>query len=311
MPGANVRLATFNVENLFARYRFESNFDPTLDGFTINDLAFDILNETEKQITGRVIRELDADILCLVEVENMAILERFNASYLARLKYRHRILIDGNDPRNIDVAVLSRHPVAAVRTNRHLRNKAKTAPLFARDCLELDFSVVVDEQSGETRTLTVLVNHFKSMMGGRKATQPRRREQVEKVIEIVGDRFGPAFDGNFAVVGDFNDYMEGETALSGLVDHPQLVNSLDRSLQDERWTHYFAKGGDYRQLDYVLLGRAFDQRAGNPVPMTVRKGLPWRADEYDGPRYEEVGENEPKASDHVPLAVDIPRGAFS
>ncbi len=54
----------------------------------------------EKQITGRVIRELDADILCLVEVDDMAILERFNASYLAKLEYRYRILIDGTDPRN-------------------------------------------------------------------------------------------------------------------------------------------------------------------------------------------------------------------
>ncbi len=309
MPGANVRLATFNVENLFARYRFESKLDPSLDGFTINDLAFDIFNETEKQITGHVIRELDADILCLVEVENMAILERFNSSYLAKLKYRYRILIDGNDPRNIDVAVLSRHPVAGIHTNRHLRNATNTAPLFARDCLELDFSIVVD--GGETKRLTVLLNHFKSMMGGRKETQPRRREQVEKVIEIVDDRFGPAYDGNFAVAGDFNDHMGGETALSGLVDHPQLVNGLDRSPEKERWTHYFAKGGDYSQLDYLLLGRPFDQRAGNPVPTTLRKGLPWRAERYVGPRYEEVGENEPKASDHVPLAVDIPLGAFA
>jgi len=309
MPGTNVRLATFNVENLFARYRFGSNFDPTLDGFTINDLAFDILNETEKQITGRVIRELDADILCLVEVENMAILERSNSSYLAKLKYRHRILIDGNDPRNIDVAVLSRHPVTAVRTNRHLRNATNTASLFPRDCLELDFSVVVD--GGETKRLTVFVNHFTSMMEGRPKSRPRRREQVKKVIELADDRFGPAFDGNFAVVGDFNDYMDGETALSGLVDHPQLANGLDRSPESERWTHYFAREAEYRQLDYLLLGRAFDQRAGNPVPMRVRKGLPWRAERYDGPRYEEVGENKPKASDHVPLAVDIPLGAFS
>ena len=61
----------------------------------------------------------------------------------------------------------------------------------------------------------------------------------------------------------------------------------------------------------MLLGGAFDQRAGNPIPTTVRKGLPWRAERYDGPRYEKVGENEPKASDHVPLAVDIPLAAFS
>ncbi len=308
MSNGSLRLATFNVENLFARFRFNSGLEPTLTDFTINDLAFDIYNETEKQISARVIRELDADVLCLVEVESMAVLERFNSEYLAKLKYRHRILIDGNDPRHIDVAVLSRRPVVGIRTNRDVRNKANTAPLFARDCLEVD--VAVTDPPGAKR-LTLLINHFKSMMGGRAATKARRREQVEKVTEIAGQRFGPAFDGNFAIVGDFNDYMEGDTALTGLVDHPQLVNILDRRPAVERWTHYFAGGGEYRQLDYVLLGRAFDGRAGGPTPFTLNKGLPWRAERYQGPRYDEVGENEPKASDHVPLAVDIPIAAFA
>jgi len=308
MPNGTVRLASFNVENLFARYRFASNLDPSVDDFTINDLAFEIFNETEKQITGHVIRELDADVLCLIEVENMAILERFNSRYLAPLKYRHRVLIDGNDPRNIDIGVLSRHPVSGIRTNRHVRNKANTAPLFARDCLEVDFAIQV---GGQTTTLTVLVNHFKSMMEGRSETKPRRVEQVAKVIEIVDERFGPAYDQNFAVVGDFNDYVDGQTSLKGLVDHAELVNGLDRAPAAERWTHYFAKGGEYKQLDYVLLGRAFDQRAGNPTPVTLRKGLPWRAEKYTGPRYDEVGDNEPKASDHVPIAVDIPIAALT
>jgi hypothetical protein len=98
MP-ARVRLATFNVENLFARYRFKQSFDPRAhDGFTINDLAFDVCDEPAKRITAEVIRAVDADVLALQEVESLPVLDRFVARYLPRLGSRHRLLLDGNAP---------------------------------------------------------------------------------------------------------------------------------------------------------------------------------------------------------------------
>ena len=78
----------------------------------------------------------------------------------------------------------------------------------------------------------------------------------------------------------------------------------------ERWTHFYARGREYRQLDYILLPKGLDRRAGRPVPDVMRKGLPLRADRYDGPRLAGVGDNEPKASDHAPLFVDLPLDAL-
>ena len=104
-----MRVATFNCENLFARYKFKSNFSPNeSDGFTINNIAFDIYNETEKQVTAKAIKEIDADIIALQEVENLPLLDRFNSRYLGGMKYRHRILIDSHDPRGIDDLPVSR-----------------------------------------------------------------------------------------------------------------------------------------------------------------------------------------------------------
>ena len=85
-----IRIATFNVENLFARYNFREDrneFSPT--GFGINDLAFNLYNDTAKRITAKAIKKVKADIICLQEIENIAVLERFNSMFLARMKYKH------------------------------------------------------------------------------------------------------------------------------------------------------------------------------------------------------------------------------
>ena len=137
-----MRLATFNCENLFARYKFRKNFDPyQSDGFTINDLAFDIFDEVEKQITAKAIREVNADVIALQEIESLPILDHFNSRYIAGLGYRHRILVDSHDPRSIDVAVLSRYNINSVRSHRHERNPTNTGSLFSRDCLEVEIDI--------------------------------------------------------------------------------------------------------------------------------------------------------------------------
>lgn len=294
-----MRIATFNCENLFARYKFRSNFDPSAeDGFTINNLAFDIYDETEKQITAKAIKEVNADIIALQEVENLLVLDRFNSRYLGGEQYRHRLVIDSHDPRGIDVAILSRHPIVAARSYRHERNAANTAPLFSRDCLVAEFNV-----SG--KSLTLYVNHFKSMMEGRAETKSKRVEQAKKVGKLITERWGGAdFQGNFIVVGDFNDYPEGDTSLRTLLSHPGLVNVIDRLPAEVRWTHFYAGGNEYRQLDYLLLSKSLDALSPSP-PEIMRKGLPFRAERYTGERFPNVGEDNPKASDHAPMVMDI------
>lgn len=301
---STIRVGTFNVENLFARYNFRKNFEPSEDGFTINNLAFDIFDETEKRITAEAILTADADILALQEVESLPVLDRFVSRYLPRMRYTHRILVDAFDPRCIDVAILSRYPIQNVRTHRDERSASSHAPLFSRDCLEVDVNV-------GGKMLTLYVNHFKSMMGGRQQTHARRVEQVKRVVEILDGAWKPrGYDGNFLVLGDFNDYLEGNSSLTPLAKHPHLVNIVEQRDGDDRWTHYYAGGKEYRQLDYVLMPKAFFDRAGKPVPDILRKGLPWRAERYTGPRFDGVGEDNPKASDHAPVLVDIPIAAL-
>lgn len=209
------RLATFNVENLFAHHRIRKSEDVYVDeGFTENQLAFDIYSDFEKAITAKAIRAVDADTWCLREVESLPLLDRFNSTYPAAQRYKHRIVVDGSDPRYIDVAVLSRYPIVEIRSHRHERTAAGNAALFSRDFLK----VVVDI---EGKRLTPNVNHPKSMIGGRKETHPRRKEQADRVAAVVdGDWQTGNYEGTFVVLGDMNDYMEAETSLGSLVNHP-------------------------------------------------------------------------------------------
>ncbi len=312
----NVRIATFNVENLFARFRFRSNVDAedaVRDGWDVNQTAFEEFTETDKKITAKAIKEIDADIIGCQEVENLETLRRFRSEFLGGSRaYPHLMAIDGNDPRLIDVALISRHPIVHVRSFTHLRTAAGTADLFSRDCLEAD--VVLPDGS----TITLFVNHLKSMLdksdpnNGRRNTAARRREQAQAVRAIVANRFeDDPGDHPWVVLGDLNDYMEtdsqGEPSIGDLVEWDELENVVDRLPEEERWTHFFKGSGQippgYHQLDYVLPSRSLAARVQSVEIM--RKGQPLRAERYTGDRFDGIGRDRPKASDHCPAVIEI------
>ncbi|MEV4647259.1 endonuclease/exonuclease/phosphatase family protein [Saccharopolyspora sp. NPDC049357] len=306
-----VRISTFNVENLFARWRFKEGIDPSLAntrGWTVNETLFSELGAGDKAITGAAVRSEKADLIGFQEVENVDTLKNFRARSLGgRSEYPHVAGVDGNDPRRIDVAVLSRSPITRIRSYQHLADPdALTSSLFSRDCLE------VDVQLTERTMVTLFVNHFKSMMGGRAATRSRRMLQAAAVQRIVTDRFGSNPGAHpFIIMGDLNDYLEsddqGDSGITELVEWDQVDNVINRLPEDERWTHFWAKGNKYHQLDYLLLSRSLAD-ANAAKPEILRKGLPLRATRYADERFPGVGQDHPKASDHCPvtMTLDVP-----
>lgn len=306
-----LRLATFNVENLFARWRFRDGVNPAdanTRGWIVDQTRFVELGQDDKAITGAALREIDADVLALQEVENVDTLKHFRARSLGgRAKYPYVAGVDGNDPRLIDVAVLSRLPITHIRSHQHFQDPASpTAALFSRDCLEVDIEVDV---GGSKRTVTLYVNHFKSMLGGRSQTRAKRVQQSVKVRDLISERFGrtPGMS-QFVVLGDLNDFMEtneeGSPGIGDLVGWDQVENVVKRLPADEQWTHYWAGGDEYRQLDYLLPSASLAATSAR-VPEIFRKGLPLRAAKYTGPRLLGVGENKPKASDHCPVIFEL------
>ena len=92
-----------------------------------------------------MIREVSADIVGVIEAENHLTLARFTDSLLlnpvdAEPLYPHVMVIDGNDPRDIDVCILATkaYPLSMIRS--HIDDGPFGNPVFSRDCPEYWFT---------------------------------------------------------------------------------------------------------------------------------------------------------------------------
>lgn len=307
----SVRLGTFNIENLFLRYRLLENekagfkktpIDPqkfVTEGGSILMLGLSIdeygpISKSARRLTAQTILENDPDVLAVQEIENMQALEIFNRAWLERA-YPYFFAVEGNDPRQIDVGLLSKYPIGAARTHRFERVGNTWQRIFSRDCLEVDIDVP------GARPLTILVNHFKSKIGG---GEEQRLRQATRVAEILRYRFGPKLDkGHFVVAGDLNDGASAPP-LAPLMSLG-IENVLDRLPKKERWTHYYKKGKNAEQLDYLLLSPSLTKAEKTKKPYIERRGLGSDIDYYTGPRFDNRISGGDGASDHCAVFFDV------
>ncbi len=129
----SVRIATFNVENLMARFDFSGwktaikrdraisllNVASEADYRALEQARVVVHADDARQMTALAIADAQADIVCLQEVENLDTLEAFEQNYLSRmtgLSYPEKVWIEGNDTRGIDVALMAREKTADGRS---------------------------------------------------------------------------------------------------------------------------------------------------------------------------------------------------
>ncbi|WP_322990286.1 endonuclease/exonuclease/phosphatase family protein [Hoeflea sp.] len=301
----SIRIATFNAENLMSRFDF-SGYRNELRQDRVSQL-YDFSSEAQyrqaeiaravsltddtRQLTALAIAEADADILCLQEVESLDTLHRFEYGYLFKMigdGYRHKVLVDGNDSRGINLALMARDktldgaPIEILEVTSHAHLTYEAAGLYVpdlkelaqphdrilkRDCLEVDIKV------GNKR-LTIYVVHFKSMGGprdgvdGRSFTMPVRVAEAGAVRKIISDRFGADGGGKrYVIAGDFNDYTEklvitgdrrtgyqftpakeDDGAVRVLTADGFAENVVMRRPEMDRWTLYHTRGPEERHL---------------------------------------------------------------
>ena len=227
------------------------------------------VNEIAVDNTGRVIRDVNADILAVVEAENRVVLQKFTENVFDRvlgelpvaqrpIPYENFMLIDGNDDRGIDVGVMTKAGFGIGDMRSHIDDRLPNGNrVFSRDCPEY----AVETPAGET--IWILPNHFKSKFGGNNAASiAKRRAQAERTAEIYEALIN---SGNtaVAVLGDFNDTPDSDplqpllanTDLQDVIDHPAFDPGPFNvpASNNHLGIGTFGLGNDNNKIDYLLL----------------------------------------------------------
>src|SRR5215813_8808302 len=263
------------------------------------ELKTERVNEIATQNTGQVVRDVAADVLGTIEVDNRIALLRFNEQTLPAVNaepYPHVMLIDGNDDRGIDVGLLSRFPIGTMRS--HVDDRKNGDRIFSRDCPEYEINV----PSGQT--LLVLVNHLKSKGFGTPAvSNARRRLQAEQVRKIYDARRQSGVT-HIAVIGDFNDTPDSAPLAPLLADDSDLRDvSVHQNFESDGRPGTFGNGTKSEKIDYILLSPDLFARVQRAH--VFRKGVWGGVNGTLFEHYPEMTKAIHAASDHAALFVDL------
>jgi endonuclease/exonuclease/phosphatase family metal-dependent hydrolase len=270
------------------------------------ELKREAVNEAATRNTARVMADLDADVLSVIEAEDRTALVRFNADVLphgfaaagAAWTYDHVMLIDGNDERGIDVGLFSRqaYPILSMSSHVDDLDTGTEEPIFSRDCAEYEIGLNVGEP------VLLLVNHFKSKGYGKPAVSTaKRRRQAERVAEIYRQRRAEG-RARVVVMGDLNDTPDSN-ALAPLITATDLRDASEVAGFDfggRRGT--FGTSND--KIDYLLLSPELFAAASTGG--ILRSGV-WRGPRVKNPwpMYATITRAEQAASDHAAIWVDL------
>lgn len=271
-------LAAYNVEN------FTDVFD---DPYT-KDEETAVKPRSQIERIAANLREMNADVVAFVEVENEGVLRAMTTEFLPEMGYQYFVVLPCNSDRGISVGLMSRRPIISATSHRY---RDLTLPgeekvwRFGRDLLRVTI------QATQDRTLDVFVVHFKSRISSAEDPKSGKWRLAEATMTrtIIDHAMRQDPKAWIAVVGDFNDTPDtksiqmltspSEDNLPGLID-------THAALPPEQRITYLKE--PYRStIDYVLVSPAL---GATLIPGSSRV---LNSADHDG------------GSDHAPLAASF------
>lgn len=316
-----LHIGTYNVENLFMHL---GHHEPVPGAPGQMQKITPQQDKPVEKIAGvaKAILELNLDIVVLQEVENIEALEALNKNYLND-QYT-AILVEGNDPRGIDVAFLVKKDLPLDIENHSYRTETWLDPrlgtkqesrIFSRDLPAL--VVRARGQAADSKPLFVLFGtHLKSKRPFRDPngvmtdheSNIMRGAQVARTAEII-ERYRKEYGADLPIMlaGDFNGAVNQEPEFRALKDQAGLTDAFDvagnKMTPADRVTHvYFGKRSrpDKKQMDALFVSKdlqdlvargevyRYKDDQGRPWPMPWKK---WQRDR--------------NPSDHWPVKVTL------
>lgn len=272
------------------------------------ELEREPVDDTAMLMTARVITDVGADVIAVVEAESRPALKDFSDQLLPRVQgepYEQVMLIDGNDRRGIDCAIMARGGWRITAMRSHVDDEDASGLVFSRDCPEY----VLEAPSGVR--LVVLVNHLKSKGFGAKRDSDAKRRRQAAAVAAIYRRLRQAGEENVAVVGDLNDTPPDTDGhpLAPLLRATDLADISTLPGHDDGGrpgTYGGSTAGN--KIDYILLSPTLQARLrGSGI---FRRGM-WPG--VRPPKWETYPEIDPRqdgkpqhaASDHAALFADL------
>ncbi len=191
---ARFTVASYNVLNLF----------DNVDDPGKKDEGTPAKSAESQAAVAEVMVSSGADVIALQEVENLEILTAFRNQNGLGKTYPHLLLLEGNDNRGIDVALMSKYPIQNPVSHKETTfkvEKEEKPGRFLRDVLQADI-----EMPGKI-PVRFFVTHFASKLGGERSDRLRKAE-ARAAREII-QKETAAFPGQrYVLLGDFNDTPE-------------------------------------------------------------------------------------------------------
>lgn len=241
-----------------------------------------------------LIREVDPDLIGLVEVESLKALETFNRDFLAGSGYEAHLVEGLDSATGQDVGLLSKVPVLSID-----RDPRKGRSGSARKSVSKNY--VAKLKLGDTKVAAVGL-HFLARPERQNRVDPRQA-QADAVAGMARDMAGQGR--SLIVWGDFNDYdgdvpdHDASRPLSRVLSMiramdpndpgDDLVNVADHLPQNQRYSVTFGRRDNRRKtlVDHILLSPDLAERI---VDVQIPHDRPWR-----------------DASDHYPIIVHLRR----
>jgi endonuclease/exonuclease/phosphatase family metal-dependent hydrolase len=201
-------------------------------------------SEVTRGNTARVIKDVRADVACIVEAESRPTLQSFDAELLKH-QFNYSMLIDANDPRGIDVGLYSKYPFGDIKT--HMFDKDGNKTIFSRDCLEVEILLP------NGKSLYMLCNHFKSKGYDPEGKASEIRERQAKRVALILERYDLEKDW-VVVAGDLNDNPTS-SPLQPLLSVVNMYDVLGLQYPEKplkRWTY---RSKQFEQIDFVLVSK--------------------------------------------------------
>jgi endonuclease/exonuclease/phosphatase family metal-dependent hydrolase len=296
-----IRVAAYNVENLF-----DGVDDPSLQG-EYDDIKM-VTKEGRLKALADAIERLDADILCVEEIESLECLTWFRDTYLKKLGYDHVCSEDVGYYRGVEQGCLSRYPIKSHKTyvqesledmvekrdgEGWTTKKGDSEDKFQRSPLRLDFDI-------DGYPLTLFSVHYKA---GGKAFAYQREGEALQTIEFVKEILKENPEANVAVLGDFNASPSDKTTKAfleaGFRGGYDFRGTKSGNTKDLYTTHDSGRVIDYIMMTPGMADDAVDRSFFVLSVVHPASDYDWRKD----PEKERVPPG--YASDHYPIAIDI------